>query len=484
MKKLFIFLVSCFISQYCFAQWEADFRLTDDPFTSTNYSKRGLASSGDTVHMVWSDDRDGNYEIYYKRSVDGEQTWGNDVRLTNRPFNSQNAAITVSGSTVHVVWNDDGDLNYEIYYKCSEDGGDSWGEDFRLTDTPGLTQGPSITSSGSNIYLVYYDESEGWWEIFFQRSTDGGLTWEPAIRLTEDQAVSGNPSVCAVGPIVHVVWNDNRDMNKEIYYSRSEDEGETWDEETRLTIADYDSWVPDIAAYESDVYIVWVDGRDWDFGYYFTEIYFKHSSDGGLTWGEDTRLTNYAGNSEFPNLAVCGDGIFIVWQDNRIGNLLEIYYKYSFDGGDSWEPDTRLTYDPADSFYPFVSVSGTQVNVTWTDFRDGNYEIYYKRDPTGNLNVGIEEVLMNSSAGPIYVYPNPASRQLTVSSQQSAVSGQRSAVRLSIVDLYGREIKEFEYISSFPYRIDISDLWDGLYILRVESEEGKSGSAKFLKIDE
>ena len=95
------------------------------------------------------------------------------------------------------------------------------------------------------------------------------------------------------------------------------------------------------------------------------------------------------------------------------------------------------------------------------------------------------------------LYPNPASRQLTVDSWQLAVRSSQSAaehsdvptwsesaVRISIVDLYGREIKEFPDISSFPCTLDISDLTNGLYILRIINEDGKSGSAKFLKIAE
>ena len=52
------------------------------------------------------------------------------------------------------------------------------------------------------------------------------------------------------------------------------------------------------------------------------------------------------------------------------------------------------------------------------------------------------------------------------------------------MDLYGGEIKEFVNIPSFLYQIDISDLTNGLYILRIINEEGKSGSVKFLKIEE
>jgi hypothetical protein len=72
----------------------------------------------------------------------------------------------------------------------------------------------------------------------------------------------------------------------------------------------------------------------------------------------------------------------------------------------------------------------------------------------------------------------------TVEGRQLAVGGRRSAVRISIVDLYGREITEFKNISSIPCQLDISDLRNGVYFLRVINAEGKSGSMKFFKIDE
>jgi hypothetical protein len=93
----------------------------------------------------------------------------------------------------------------------------------------------------------------------------------------------------------------------------------------------------------------------------------------------------------------------------------------------------------------------------------------------------------------VTVYPNPASLQLTVDSRQLAacpegearrISGQRPAVELVIIDLFGRELKEFNNIKSFPLLINISDLSPGMYIIRILSDDGRSGSVKFLKIAE
>ena len=62
-----------FLIHNCFGQWQPDVRLTNDPassYTSTN-NAWCVASSGNVVHVVWYDNRDGNNEIYYKRNPAG-----------------------------------------------------------------------------------------------------------------------------------------------------------------------------------------------------------------------------------------------------------------------------------------------------------------------------------------------------------------------------------------------------------------------------
>ena len=56
----------------CYAQWQQDVRLTDHSGVSaTSYNNgRNIASNSGHVHAVWHDDRDGNWEIYYKHSSD------------------------------------------------------------------------------------------------------------------------------------------------------------------------------------------------------------------------------------------------------------------------------------------------------------------------------------------------------------------------------------------------------------------------------
>ncbi len=445
--------------------WGTDTRLTNNTAASLYPS---VAVSGSVVHVVWHDSRDGNEEIYYKRSTDSGLSWGADTRLTNNTVASLSPSVAVSGSVVHLVWYDSRDGNWEIYYKRSTDGGVSWGTDIRLTNNTAASWYPSVAVSGSVVHVVWYDERDGNLEIYYKRSTDSGVNWGADTRLTNNTSYSESPSVAVSGSVVHVVWYDYRDGNYEIYYKRSTDSGVNWGADTRLTNNTAYSVYPSVAVSGSALHVVWFDERDGN-----SEIYYKRSTDSGVNWGTDTRLTNNTALSEYPSVTVSGSVLHVVWHDYRDGNW-EIYYKRSTDGGVSWGTDIRLTNNTAISEYPSVTVSGSVLHVVWTDNRDGNWEIYYKRDPTGNpvgiININSEipgEFSLSQN------YPNPFNPK--TSFQFSVPSS--SFVKVLIYDALGREVdilinsklEAGEYLAEW----NANNFASGIYIYKIEALDNK-----------
>lgn len=386
------------------SQWLADVRLTNNPsYTSTYYNNAwSIAANGNSVHTVFTDLRDGNNEIYYKRSTDAGTSWGSDTRITNNSSASWNTSLAVSSQTVHVIWIDNRDGNNEIYYKRSTDNGTTWGTDIRLTDDAAFSEFPSITVSGLAVHVVWTDNRDANNEIYYKTSTDGGVTWGSETRLTNNSALSLTPSVAVSGTTVHVVWRDNRDGNYEIYYKRSTNGGVSWGTDIRLVNNSFDSGDPDLTVSGSNVYASWMDIRD-----SYWAIYIKRSTDAGITWSADERVTDNTNQPAFPNLSASGVNVHLVWQDYRDGNN-EIYYKRSINNGINWGGDVRLSNNSAVSEIPSICVSESAVHVVWTDERDGNRELYYKKDPAGNP-VAIENI---SSEIPVKMYleqnyPNP-----------------------------------------------------------------------------
>jgi len=237
------------------------------------------------------------------------------MRLSNNVASSYYGVLSSVDSVVHIVWWDDRHGNVEVYYKRSEDGGVTWGSEIRLTNNIGDSYNPSVTSSGSDVHIFWYDDRDGNNEIYYKRSTDGGLNWGLDTRLTNDADVSHYACGTVSGLNVHVVWAENRNGNTEIYYKRSTDGGANWGVDTRLTNNTSNQEHPIVSVSDSSVHVVWLDARDGT----FSEVYFNHSSDGGATWGADTRLTNDPSKTWFPSVAVADMVVHVVFQDERDG---------------------------------------------------------------------------------------------------------------------------------------------------------------------
>ncbi len=462
-----------------FAQWEPDVRLTYDDsasFAALN-NARCVAADGDTLHVVWYDGRDGDSEIYYKRTTDGGLNWETDKRLTNAPDSSYFASVASSGANVHIVWIDCRDGNNELYYKRSTDGGTVWGTDTRLTNDAALSWRPSNAVSGDDVHVVWED-FQGFvtYAIYYRRSTDGGTTWGTDITLSDNLFNAVRPSIAVSDTNVHVVWCDVRDGSWETYYTRSTDSGTTWGTDTRLSDVPDGSIYCSIAATGNDVHVLWCDERDGN-----SEIYYKRSTDGGTTWGANVRLTNDPDSSMLPSVAVSDKIVHVVWYDNRDDNF-EVYYKRSTEGGTNWETDTRLTNDTARSAHPSVVVSDSCVHVIWDDRRDGNREIYYKCNPTGNP-VGVEETCASETKEEmLLISPTLFKNRIILKSKESS----SKPLKIVLYNVYGAAVFEKSYAYT-PHSLMIEDvrvnrLPPSVYFLLVSSNRRKIALAKLIKL--
>lgn len=478
MKKLLLVAGAILAAISSQAQWQPDIRLTNSPDSSiTTYGySHCVDTHGDTVHVVWYDRRDGNFEIYYKRSLDNGLTWDVDTRLTNEANRSTLPCVSVSGSVVHVVWRDTRDGNNgEIYYKQSQDGGTIWGNDIRLTFDPAYSSEPSVVANDSIIHVIWNDNRDGNQEIYYKRSTDRGVTWGPDTRLTNDPAASYNCSLAVSGQNIYVVWNDYRNTYCGIYLKKSTDGGNTWDPDTSL----YDfstSGYPSIAACGSQVHIVWSEWKPGGF-----EIYYKNSTDNAVTWSTDAQLTSDGAQSIWPNVVISLSTVHVVWQSDLNGNLA-VYYKGSTDNGVTWSTETQLNDSLVSSLRPSIAVSGPVLHVVWYDFRDLNYEVYYKRNPIGGFPVGIENDKINNSAQQVIIYPNPASTNIHIkfNNEVNQSAGNKDEKNtLSIRNIIGVELLS-KQIRNGESDVDVSNLQNGLYFMGITTSNNQSLNTKLI----
>lgn len=466
LHKSIIFL-TFFLFRAAYSQWEPDVRLTNAlDHSLTSHGGRSVAVNGNTIHIAWRDYRNGNGEIYYKSSTNAGITWLSDMRLTTTAGNSTYPSIAVSGSNVHIIYTEGSNQNsVHIRYLYSLNGGFSWAGTTLTSTSYSIFDPPTLAIEGQRLYVVWGTITSSS-PIYFMFSTNGGANWSGVAALTNSSGSCYTPSIAASGMDVHLTWIDTRNSVREVFYKRSTDGGFFWGVDTRLIYVSTQNFYPSIAAAGDFVYLVWEDSRNGT----EREIYYTRSGNRGIFWSPEIRLTNAPGSSWHPHISCSGPYIHLVWEDNRSGNY-EIYHKLSSDGGLNWgTTDTRLTINSGGSESPSLGISGSILHVVWDDNRDGNYEVYYKRNPTGNP-VGITPV--NSEIPGEFSlwqnYPNPFNPRTVINFDLP----RETFVKLVIYDVLGREIAILvnERIKAGTYEVDFdgTNYPSGVYYYRLRA---------------
>jgi hypothetical protein len=457
------------------AQWQSDVRLTNDPASSviSAYNKWCVASSSSGVHVVWRDNRTGYWQIYYKTSSDGGVNWGPDIRLTDDILADYEPSISVSGDVIHVVWYDE---TSEVYYKRSPNSGLSWESEIKLSDTTqvwGAAWHPTISSTGNLVIAVWQENLDGNWDVYYKRSTDGGSTWLPTGRIITPNS-SETASVSISGTNVLITWMEGLPVvGYEIFSTVSNDEGINWGTVTPISSDSVWSGYPSPAIAGDLLHITWQQQSS-SSGMF--EIYYRRSTDGGNSWESARQLNSDSSSAANPSIVASGNLVNIVWSDYRDANN-EIYGRRSLDGGVSWEEDIRLTNDINYSVNPSISLSGSALHIVWNDGRDGNPEIYYKKNSSG----GTVSVENNNSELPnnfslTQNYPNPfnPNTKIKYTIPNVTLSGvEGSRVQLIVYDVLGNEVANLvdEYRQAGSYEVDFNagDLSSGVYFYKLHT---------------
>ncbi len=364
--------------------------------------QRGLAIGSEGIAVaVWSDTREGTSNIYLAKSRDGGRTFGSNVRVNDVPGTAGLFGATVvvdRHHRAHVVWFDNRDGDYDIYYAGESDRRDGVTPAVRVNDDkdhpveadafgdgepagsadPAFQTLPSLAvDRNGTIYAAWQDYRRNQADIYFAKSTDGGQTFSRNLRVNDDIGRAGQlyPSIAvdARGRL-YLAWHDFRKGNQDIYFSRSTDGGKTFSRNIRVnddqgTAGQFNPSLGVDA--EGTVYLAWHDLRDGN-----ADIYFAVSRDGGATFDPNLKINDDRGDAyQFhPSLGVGSKGaVAVAWEDYRNGQA-DIYLAYSVDGGHTFRPNVRVNSDrrPADHLHAALAIGEHhELAVIWEDQREG-----------------------------------------------------------------------------------------------------------------
>jgi len=362
--------------------WSNEINLSNDPAYRDLLVKMAVNESN--IHIVWLNDYK---NVIYSKSINGGVNWSAPLSLYNATSNIQWPVIGVNNNTVHISWS----RAYNIYYQNSTNNGNNWNPEKVISNQTGsYAIGPRMFLDDDNIHIAWLNENE--LEVYYRRSLDGGVTFDNGQGVGEDRRLTFSPSVVGLPLIagyqnnLSVTWMDERNGDFEIYWMISKNNGNTWEDglghiglDRRLTFTGVTDYALEV--YGSNIYIVW---NKYVFPGPTYTMYYCNSSDNGLSWSSAQILSGPSPGMGQPNINVEGNQISVVWQDRRDdGTHEQIYLKNSTDGGITWNSDLRLTYNLSrKSQTPQIIVINNTTHLVWSDmFPDNDREIMYKRSP-------------------------------------------------------------------------------------------------------
>jgi hypothetical protein len=343
--------------------------------------------SAGNIHVIWSqtmtaDPPPGEGDTLFYTRFDGN-SWTKPTDIIVSPIGSTEwSDITTSpDGMVHVIWGTGGEdsrLMYAHAPACCAEDIQQWSKPI-IIYMP-ILQSPVIVADQQGHLHIAYASRESH-SIIYQRSDDGGKTWNPQVTLpsgtrqSDEEPIWPRLSVDGKGR-VHLVWSVIPWPGRTVLYARSEDGGNTWDDPIIIDSnsrpdyrPDYGPIVLNIAAFgDGEIHMMW-DGAP------TVERNHIWSSDGGANWTQPEIV--------FPEVSRTGRSGYnhMVKDSNGILHAVSIHpvdpARHSTWDGNNWSNSTEIpTLGPIEQ-PKLVITRGNTLHLVWTTKMAHPYTNWY-----------------------------------------------------------------------------------------------------------
>lgn len=315
-----------------------------------------------TVHVLWSaatTSGQPDLVLYYSRW--DKTSWSRPSAVLGADeIVVQSPDLAFVEPFLHAVWSGGptGTVFYSRSYTDDAFSASGWSAPLMLGEIA-MGSAPALTLDLlERLHLVYavpFNEGRG---IYYTRTDDNGESWREAVQLF-DAVTEGWPSVDQPGVaidergIIHVVWVRTSlpgyGLSQGVYYARSMDHGETWTSATLLADGAY-YWPQVAATLTGQVIITWQDLT-------LNIVEYRSSSDYGLNWSYVSQVPGLQGIEGRAALVPDGTGrLHVTALDTRTGSGVTLRH-FIYVGGQWSSLDSVMledVYAPVSGVVPAV----------------------------------------------------------------------------------------------------------------------------------
>ena len=366
-----------------------------------------IESFENNVYVVWQESvteslPEHNYDIFFIKSENNGKTFSIPINLSNNTKFSERPQIAVSKNGIFIVWGDTTNPNNkEIMFTKSLDNGKTFSKVINISKNLKNSYNQEISVFNDNVYVVWQESNQNKTDdgndnnIMFTSSIDGGTTFNNSIELI-NKTNGAFPKINSYANNVYIVWNDENKKNNGIFFIKSSNKGNNFDEIIKLS-DDNKFGESQIIVDETYVLIIW--------GGLLTKnidnIYYVKSKDNGNTFtvsktisekiigfnntDDDNKLNNTIIKNPL-NVEVTNNNNLssVVWQNtfskqNKDILLLLLTNKEE----NNHTKLLNLSNNPSVSECPSITISNNNIYIIWEDYINGNHEILFAKISTG-----------------------------------------------------------------------------------------------------
>ena len=493
--RIFLIALNILIIKNSIAQYVPDFRVNDDTLAVYQVNAKVSSDKNGNFVVVWKDERDTSgypfhTKVFFQRYNSRGVKIGNNRKITEysgwvQAYYSIN--MDKQGNSA-ICWAEGRGDSYFSFIKLNyyDTSGNKLFGPIQINDTSYISIGNvSVMMNANNIYIAfcYLIRGFSYFNLYLQKLDLSGNKIGNNTLINDDGMLwleKSNPEIAMSdnGNFV-VVWEDHRcGYASDIYMQRYNSQGQKIGVNQKVN-QDNDPYAsqgqPDVSCDSiGNFTIVWTD--NYQFGYDYL-IYAQNYDYNGNMLGNNYEVSQGLLWDRFrPRICKRPDGKWIVgWQDYWANGQNWSPYAQRYDSnrtliGGNFPITQQLPQ--IEKRFNDLTMSGDRVISVWTDYRNGNEDIYcniisfQKPDsiisfiPGSNPNIPNDFSLEQN-------YPNPFNSNTNVKFQiiNSGI------VILKVFDLLGREVKtlvnEYKQPGTYQVSFNAEGLSSGVYFYKI-----------------
>jgi hypothetical protein len=334
-----------------------------------------LSSSEDNVFITWEDKQIDKWKLLFGTSNDKGTSFGNITNLSNDTGNVHLHDLASAGNNVYVVWaanENASSSNKEIYFRTSNDGGNSFSDVLNLSNDKDDSLDPYmvINQNGSILYIAWtkcntkHDDPEC--SIAFTRSLDHGNTFITSMKINSDKflgQLSGSAS-----PNNTVINSNSNTIPSFLSNNLTANERISSINPTIFTTSE-----------GRHVYVLWEQSS---VGKGDSEILVASSTDYGNSFNSTINISNSSGTSRLAHGHILEEVLYVTWADtlNQSGTFDILLRK--IDSKNQLGKVLNLSNNSGNSVFPFLWMSNDRIYVTWSDNTNASSVLLSTIDPS------------------------------------------------------------------------------------------------------